>query len=106
MTFMWGLVDLLILFRNLRQLDVSCSGVGDLVFQRITTLQLEYVSLAHTLVITEGILQYLSDRPGTLKELIVVGTSAAVEVGEVAQKLGVKIESDTQGKSMPRVIYS
>jgi hypothetical protein len=106
MTFIWSLVDLLILFRNLHYLDISCSGVGDLVLERITTLRLKYLSLAHTLVTTEGILRYLSHSPGTLKELNVVGTSVGVEVGGVAQKLGVKIESEYPGKPMPRVIYS
>ena len=106
MTFMWRLPELLVLFQNLHFLDVSESGISDYFLVQISTLQLAYLSLAHTLVTVDGVIQYLSKSHETLKELNVVGTSVGVHVAEVAQKLGVKLESEFPGKPMPGVIYS
>lgn len=105
-TFMFRLPELLVLFQNLHFLDVSESGVGDTFLNRITTLQLNYLSLAHTLVTSDGILEYLSKSPGTLTELNAVGIAVGLDLGDVAQKRGVKMESEYPGKPMPGARYS
>lgn len=103
--FLETLIDFLGLFQNLRFLDLSTTIIDDSFLLKLPTANLEYLSLAHTLVTTDGVLRLLSKTPTALKGLNLVGTVVGVEV-VVAQTLGVKMEAEHPGKSIPGALYS
>jgi hypothetical protein len=103
--FLETLIDVLGLFQNLRFLDLSTTIIDDSFLLKLPTANLEYLSLAHTLVTTDGVLRLLSKIPTALKGLNLVGTAVGVEV-VVAQTLGVKMETEYPGKSIPGALYS
>ena len=105
MQLMETLIDVLAMFQNLLFLDLATTIFSDSFLLRLQTARLEYLSLAHTLVTTDGVLQFF-EIPTALKGLNLVGTAVGVEVMEVAQSLGVKMETEYPGKPMPGALYS
>ena len=96
----------LTLFENLRFLDVSDSQVNDLFLTHLAVLSLEYLCLARTSVTSSGVIQFLSKSRGKLKMINLVETQVGVEVGEVAETFGIKMEVTYPGQPMPGVIHS
>ena len=99
------LPDLLVLFHNLRGLDVSESSADNSFLERISGLSLEYLALARTLVTSKGVVKYLMRAQGKLKVLNVAGTDVGVQVGPVAQQLEVNLETDYPGTPMPGEVH-
>ena len=97
---------LLTIFENLQYLDVSESKADDLFLARLPVLSLEYLCLARTSVTSSGVSHFLVKSRGKLREINLVGTQVGVEVGEVAETFGVKMETSYPGQPMPGVIHS
>ena len=100
------LPDLLVLFHNLRALDLSESSADNTFLERISGLSLEHLSIARTLVTSKGVVKYLQRTQGKLKVLNVAGTDVGIQVGPVAQQLEVNLETDYPGMPMPGEVYS
>jgi len=96
-----ALPSLLALFGNLRFLDVSESRADDLFLARLPALSLEYLCLARTSVSSSGVVRFLSKSRGKLRVINLVDTQVGVEVGEVAETFGVKMEASYPGQPMP-----
>ena len=72
MQLMETLIDVLAMFQNLLFLDLATTIFSDSFLLRLQTARLEYLSLAHTLVTTDGVLQFF-EIPTALKGLNLVG---------------------------------
>jgi hypothetical protein len=57
-------------------------------------------------VTSSGVSHFLVKSRGKLREINVVGTQVGVEVGEVAETFGVKMETSYPGQPMPGVVHS
>lgn len=100
------LPDLLVLFHNIRYLDVSESTASNVFLDRISGLSLEYLAVARTLVTSKGVIKYLLRTQGKLKVLNIAGTDVGVQVLPVAQQLNVNLETDYPGTRIPGEVYS
>ena len=96
-----ALPSLLALFGNLQFLDVSESRADDLFLARLPALSLEYLCLARTSVSSSGVVRFLSKSRGKLRVINLVDTQVGVEVGEVAETFGVKMEVSYPGQPIP-----
>ena len=100
------LPDLLVLFHNLRYLDVSESNADNVFLEHISGLSLEYLAVARTLVTSKGVIKYLLRTQGKLKGMNIAGTDVGAPVLPVAQQFNVNLETDYPGISMPGEVYS
>lgn len=101
-----ALPSFLTLFENLRYLDVSESKADDSFLARLPVVSLEYLCLARTSVTSSGAVHFLLRSRGKLRGINLVETQVGGEVGEVAETLGVKMETTYPGHPMPGVIHS